>query len=94
MTPLDSVADDAAAAARDRVAILNNEAVAFLYDVMADRFRTYAGLWGAGTAAERGTARQAVEARIGRQGWLERLLSPSQGRVRRRGDVEAEFPPP
>ena len=91
MTPLDHVAADAAAAARDRVAIVQRDGVAFLYDVMADRFRTHAALWGAGTAGERGAARQAVEERLGRRGWLERVLAPSQGRVRNRAEIEAEF---
>jgi hypothetical protein len=91
LTPLDQVTEDAAAAARDRIAIVNHGAATFLYDRLADRFRTYAGLWGSGSAAERGRARESVEDRLGRRGWLARLLAPSQGRVRMRTNVEAEF---
>jgi hypothetical protein len=91
LTPHDHVDADAAAASLERIAIVNSRAAISLFEHLADRFRAYAGLWGSGTAAERGSAREAVEARLPRRGWLERLMAPTQGRVRLHTEVDAEF---
>jgi len=90
VTPLAEMEPDAAAAAREKVAVLRTQAVLRLFDLLADRFRTYQARCSAGTASERGAARQAVEPQLPRKGWLKRLLAPS-GHCRDRGEIEAEF---
>ena len=74
---------DAQRAARDDVAIMHTDAVLAVYDQMADLLRQYLAAWGSGTAAERGTARSAVEPQLPRADWLVRLLKPAGGTVMR-----------
>jgi len=81
---------DAAGAARERVAVLHPTATLRLFDLLADRLRAYQARYGAGTAAERGAARQAVEPHLPRRGWLQRVLAPGP-RCRDADDIEAEF---
>jgi hypothetical protein len=90
-TPHEEVDELAEAAARDSIAILQAEAILRLYDLLADRFRTYLQHRGRGTAQERGAARERVELRLPPPGWLQRVLSPSQGKTRTADDVSAEF---
>jgi hypothetical protein len=90
VTPLAEMEPDAAAAARERVAVLHTTATLRLLDLLADRLRVYQARYGAGTAAERGAARQAVEPQLPRRGWLQRVLAPT-ARCRHSDDIEAEF---
>jgi hypothetical protein len=91
LTPAPAVETDAAEAAREKIAIINIEAVLVLFDFLADRFRDYMRLWSSGTAAQRGAARAAVEPKLPHKGWLGRLLAPTGGHCRQRDAVEAEF---
>lgn len=91
LTPLSAIEDDAAEAARERIAIVAHEAVVALLDALADRLRQYAGGWGTGTARERGQARAAAEPRLPTGNWLAALLAPSQGRVIAAQDVQGRF---
>lgn len=91
LTTYTEMEGDAAAAAREKVAVVHESAAAALFDALADRVLEYQTLWGAGSAEERGQARSAVEPRLPSTGWLRRLLSPSAGRVILRSDVEDTF---
>lgn len=91
LTLHEEMEDDAADAAREKICVLNESAVAALYELMSDRFRSYRQASGRGTAAERGAARLQVEGRLPASGWLNRLLVPSGGRVIKRGDIEELF---
>ena len=80
--PTDTVAaNDGAEAARDKIALVSHEAAVRLYDLLADRLRQYAALCGSGNAEARGDARTKIEALLPPDGWLGRLLAPSQGKV-------------
>jgi hypothetical protein len=91
MTPQEEMEDDAAEAAREKVCVVHEAAAMALFELLSDRFRSYKQACGRGTAAERGEARTAIEARLPAGGWLARLLVPSQGRVVRRADIEELF---
>ena len=91
LTVHETVNEDAAAAARDRVAIVSDQAALALYLRLSDRFLEYQRVWGSGTAQERGAARASVEPRLPPPGWLRRMLAPTGGRVVTLGDVEAFF---
>jgi hypothetical protein len=82
---------DAAAASREKVAVLHESAVMRLFESLADRLIQYQQLWGTGLAAERGDARSQLESRLPAPDWLRRLLSPSQGRVLTERDVDETF---
>ncbi|MCQ3804434.1 MAG: hypothetical protein KTV45_10070 [Acidimicrobiia bacterium] len=84
--------DEALEAARDRIVLLHSKAVERLFAILQDRFLRYFDLYGEGTAEERGEARTVVEPLLPQDGWLEKLLVPSQGRVLLASDVEAVFP--
>jgi hypothetical protein len=90
VTPLAEMEPDAAAAAREKVAVLRTRAILRLFDLLADRLRAYQARYGAGTAAERGAARQAVEPQLPRGAWLKRVLAPG-ARCRDSDEIEAEF---
>jgi hypothetical protein len=92
LTPISALEDDAAAAARDRIAFVAIEAATTLYDLMADRLRDYLRRRGTGTAEERGAARDAVEMRLPPPGWLVRVLVPRPNRSLMAMDVQSEFP--
>jgi hypothetical protein len=84
---------DAAAAAREKVAVIHESAVMRLFESLADRLITYQRLWGGGVAAERGLARSQLETRLPTPDWLRRLLAPSQGRVLTDREVDEIFTP-
>ena len=88
-SPLAEMEPDAAAAAREKVAVLHTTATLRLFDLLADRLRAYLARYGAGTAAERGAARQAVEPQLPRRGWMQRVLAlaPLPGLRRHRDRV-------
>jgi hypothetical protein len=87
----DQLEEDAAAAARDTVAIFAIDAVVGLFDQLADRFRGYLQRRGHGSAAERGEARAWTEERLPNPGWLEGLMSPSRGRCVTGAEVARAF---
>ena len=91
MAPQEEIEEDAAEAAREKVCVLHEDAVMALFEMLADRFLAYQQACGGGSAAERGAARTAIEARLPKVGWLARLLVPSQGKVVRRADIEELF---
>jgi len=93
LTPATVTKDDAAEAARDKIALMSHEAAVRLYDVLADRLRHYAALCGDGNAEARGDARTKKEALLPADGWLGRLLAPTQGKVIGVDDVAGLFPP-
>jgi hypothetical protein len=72
---------------------MSHEAAVRLYDVLADRLRHYAALCGDGNAEARGNARTKIEAQLPQDGWLGRLLAPTQGKVIGVDDVAGLFPP-
>lgn len=92
LTHLTEVADEAARAARQSICLVHREAAVTLADMVGDRLIDYADRCGGGSAAERGTAREAVEPRIPSGQWLAELLGPSGGRLVRREDVARLFP--
>lgn len=92
LTPATRAKDDAAEAARDKIAIVSHAAAMRLYDLLADRMRRYAALSGDGTAEARGDARTKVEALLPPDRWLEGLLSPSLGRVLSVQEIDQRFP--
>jgi len=93
LTPATVTKNDAAGAARDKIALMSHEAAVRLYDVLADRLRHYAALCGDGNAEARGDARTKIEAQLPPDGWLGRLLAPTQGKVISVDDVAGLFPP-
>jgi hypothetical protein len=93
LTPAVEARDDAAEAARDKIAFINHGAAVRLYDILADRLRQYAALCGDGSAQARGEARTKIEALLPPDRWLERLLAPTQGRVVKVDEIAALFPP-
>jgi hypothetical protein len=93
LTPATTSKKAAADAAGDKIALLNHAAAVRLYDILADRIRQYAALCGNGSAEARGDARIKIEALLPPDGWLGKLLSPTQGRVISADDVAALFPP-
>ena len=84
--------DDAAEAARDKIVLINHGAAVRLYDVLADRLRQYAALCGDGNAEARGEARTKIEHLLPPDGWLGRLLSPTQGKLVTADGIAAIFP--
>jgi hypothetical protein len=93
LTPANSVGVDAAEAARDKIALVEHGAAVRLYDILADRLRHYAALCGDGSAEARGDARTKVEVLLPPDLWLEKLLSPTQGRVIGVNEITDLFPP-
>lgn len=93
LTPATVTKDDAAEAARDKIALMSHGAAVRLYDVLADRLRQYAALCGDGNAEARGNARTKIEALLPPDGWLGRLLAPTQGKAIGVDDVAGLFPP-
>ena len=87
----DQLEEEAAAAARDTVAVFSVPAVVQLFDQLSDRFRGYLQRRGTGSAAERGDARASTEGRLPNPGWLERLMSPSHGRCLSAAEVNRIF---
>lgn len=93
LDPSTEAHDDAREAARDRIRLVNHEAAVCLYDLLADRFRTYATKCGDGSAEKRGEARTHVEMLLPTTGWLAQLFAPSpQGKVLLPDEVTALFP--
>ncbi|HXO52326.1 MAG TPA: hypothetical protein VN888_15160 [Mycobacterium sp.] len=93
LTPAIVASSDAVEAARDKIAPVSHEAAVRLYDVLADRLRQYAAVCGDGNAEARGDARTKTEALLPSDGWLGRLLAPTQGKVIGVEDVAGLFPP-
>ncbi len=93
LTPATVANDDASEAARDKIALISHAAIIRLYDLLADRLRNYDALCGDGNAEARGAARSQIESILPTDGWLGRLLRPTQGVVIDRDDVAALFPP-
>jgi len=85
----ESVNDDAARAGRNEVTILHVDAALALFDFSAQLFSSYRTRYGSGTARERGEARADTEPRLPGADWLNRLLSPTSGRLLRAADVRA-----
>jgi hypothetical protein len=93
LDPATEAHEDATEAARDRIRLVSHEAAVRLYDLLADRLRTYATRCGDGSAEARGEARAHVEALLPAAGWLAQLLAPSpQGKVLLPHEVTALFP--
>ncbi|NHB84970.1 hypothetical protein G7085_11075 [Tessaracoccus sp. HDW20] len=84
---------DAIEAARDRIRMINHKAAVRLYDLLADRLRTYAAMCGDDSAERRGEARAYVEGVVPAAGWLAKVLAPSpQGKVLLEDEVASLFP--
>jgi hypothetical protein len=92
LTPAVMAKDDAAEAAHDKIVLMNHNAAARLYDLLADRLRQYDALCGDGNAEARGEARTKIEALLPPDSWLGKLLSPTQGKLITADDVAAIFP--
>jgi hypothetical protein len=92
LTPAATAKDDAAEAAHDKIVLVNHSAAVRLFDVLADRLRQYDALCGDGNAEARGEARTKIEALLPQDGWLGKLLSPTQGKLITTDDVAAIFP--
>jgi hypothetical protein len=92
LTHLTTVADEAATAGRDALCFVHQDAALALADMIGDRLIDYAEQSGEGSAAERGSAREAVEPRMPTGQWLSELFGPSGGRVVRRDDVISHVP--
>jgi hypothetical protein len=91
--PATVASSDAVEAARAKIAPVSHEAAVRLCDVLADRLRQYAAVCGDGNAEARGDARTKTEALLPSDGWLGRLLAPTQGKVIGVEDVAGLFPP-
>jgi hypothetical protein len=87
-----TVKDDAAEAARDKIALINHSAAVRLYDLLAERLRQYYALCGDGNAQARGAARTRIEDLLPPDGWLGKLLSPTLGNIISVDDIADLFP--
>lgn len=93
LDPATEAHPNAAEAARDRIRLVNHAAAVRLYDLLADRLRTYASECGDDSAESRGKARAHVEELLPSEGWLTRLLAPGpRGAVLLPDEVTAIFP--
>lgn len=92
LTPAGSVKDDATEAAHDRIVLINHGAAVRLYDLLADRLRTYDALCGDGKAEARGDARTKIESLLPQDGWLGKLLSPTRGNLVTIDNISTLFP--
>ncbi|MFI6098224.1 DEAD/DEAH box helicase family protein [Lentzea sp. NPDC051213] len=92
LTPATTAKIDAAEAAHDKIVLVNHGAAVRLYDVLADRLRQYDALCGDGNAEARGEARTKIESLLPQDGWLGKLLAPTQGQLITADDVAAIFP--
>ena len=93
MTEADEIEPDAAEAARDKVAIVNDGVLLKLVDLLSIQLIKYMDSWEDGSAQSRGRARSRVEAYLPQQeAWLTRLLVPSAGKVLSADDVVVLFP--
>lgn len=93
LTPATDVRSAAAEAARDKITLIHHPAALRLFDTLADRLKQYAALCADGSAEARGKARETVERLLPPDRWLDRLLSPSGGKVVTAEDITAIFPP-
>ncbi len=89
----DTVPDNPAQrSARDSMCLLHPDFVLALFDRTADLFGQYRTAWGAGSAAERGSARTRLETRLPAEGdWLATLLAPTAGRLPQAVDAVQPF---
>jgi hypothetical protein len=92
LTPATTVNPDAAAAAHDKISLINHGAAVRLYDILAGRLRQYDGLCGDDEAEARGEARTKVQELLPPDGWLGKLLSPTQGKIITADEVSDLFP--
>ncbi|WP_306368719.1 DEAD/DEAH box helicase family protein [Nocardiopsis sp. CC223A] len=92
LTPATTAKHDAAEAAHDKAALIHHGAVVRLYDLLADRLRTYDALCGNGNAEARGDARTKIESLLPKDRWLDQLLSPTRGNLITADHVTAIFP--
>ena len=90
---LNDIEEDAKRAARDDVVVMHADGAIVLFDTMAELFTSYMSLWGAGSAQERGSARNGLEARLPPAGWLHHLLAPGSGTVMMAQDVRSKLMP-
>ena len=93
LTPATGSKLDASEAAAHKIALVHHGAVMAVFDMLARRVRDYVGLCGSGSAEERGAARTKLENTLPDDGFLERLLAPTNGRVLSIEDVTEIFPP-
>ena len=92
MTETLEIEDDAAIAARDKIALMHDSAVLRLFDILHKQLVAYVDLWDGSDAQARGRARLKVEAFFPHQASWTSLLVPSSGNVLLANDVEALFP--
>jgi Helicase C-terminal domain/DEAD/DEAH box helicase len=93
LTPATRSKLDASEAAAQKITLVHHGAVMALFEMLARRVLDYVGLCGTGSAEERGEARTRLERMLPDDGFLERLLAPSNGRVLGVEDVAEIFPP-
>ncbi|MDY7528124.1 MULTISPECIES: DEAD/DEAH box helicase [unclassified Cryobacterium] len=79
------------AAANAHVALVHTDAALALYDAMAERFVAYQSASGAGSAVERGQARELVDPRLPPGDWLDELLSSENSELLQSIDVAEVF---
>lgn len=87
VTHLTAVTPEAAKAARDSLCIIHLDAVVELATRLAACLNEYLDLWGEGSAAERGAARERVEPKLPASSWLATALAPSNGQIVGRGHI-------
>jgi hypothetical protein len=92
LTHLTTIENDAAQVARDALALVHHDAVTTLADLVGERLLDYAARCGSGSAAESGSARNAVEHCLPHGPWLADLFGPSSGRIIRRDDILQRYP--
>ncbi len=93
LTPATRSKLDASEAAAQKITLVHHGAAMALLDMLARRVLDYAGLCGTGSADERGAARTRLERMLPDNGFLERLLAPSNGKVLDVQDITDIFPP-
>ena len=93
LVTLNEIEDDAKRAARDDVVVMHSDGAIVVFDTMAELFTSYMSLWGTGSAQERGSARNGLEARLPPAGWLHHLLTPGAGTVMTAQDVRSKLTP-
>jgi hypothetical protein len=82
--------DPTASNAASDLCLWHTDVLIGLVDGMSDRLLHYASRWGPG-AMERGLARDLVERRLPKMGWLEQVSAPTGAKVLRKAEVVGLF---
>jgi hypothetical protein len=91
VTHLEEVDQKAAAAGRETIVFVHVDFLLAVLDGFSAALRRYSELWGTGSAVERGSARDAVESLLPREGWIHDVIRPGVAPMLRRDHATRLF---